>query len=175
MAIDWRNDPERAPTSRDRARSRSLRHEPTEPERKLWWHLRYRLPVQGTHFRRQVPIGRYIVDFCCLKAKLIIEVDGNHHGYDETIVRDEQRTAYLTSQGFSVLRFSNREVMTETTGVLEAIYARLATPTPNPSRKGEGGARRSLRRHEGSHRHSAKTDRPSSTLRCVPLPLAGRG
>jgi len=138
LAIDWRNDPERAPTSRDRARSRSLRHKPTEPERKLWWHLRYRLPVQGTHFRRQVPIGRYIVDFCCLKAKLIIEVDGNHHGYDETIVRDEQRTAYLTSQGFSVLRFSNREVMTETTGVLEAIYARLATPTPNPSPQGGG-------------------------------------
>ena len=118
--------------------ARAMRAAPTEAERKLWWHLRHRLPTPGTHFRRQVPIGRYIVDFCCLKAKLIIEVDGNHHGYDETIVRDEQRTAYLTSQGFSVLRFSNREVMTETTGVLEAIYARLATPTPNPSPQGGG-------------------------------------
>jgi very-short-patch-repair endonuclease len=74
-----------------------------------------------------------------LKAKLIIEVDGNQHGYDENILRDERRTAYLMSQGFSVLRLSNREVMTETTGVLEAIYARLtSTPTPNPSPHGGG-------------------------------------
>ena len=95
--------------------------------------MRYRLPINGTHFRRQVPIGPYIADFCCLKPKLIIEVDGNHHGYDENISRDEKRTAYLKSQGFSVLRFSNREVMTQTTGVLEAIFAHLQTPTPNPS------------------------------------------
>ena len=94
--------------------------------------------MQDTHFRRQVAVGRYIVDFCCLKAKLIIEVDGNQHGYDENIVRDEQRTAFLKSQGFSVLRFSNREVMTETTGVLEAIYAHLSTPPPNPSPHGGG-------------------------------------
>jgi very-short-patch-repair endonuclease len=94
--------------------------------------------MKGTHFRRQVPIGPYIADFCCLKAKLIIEVDGNHHGYDENISKDAQRTAYLRSHGFSVLRFSNREVMTETTGVLEAIYAHLGTPTPNPSPQGGG-------------------------------------
>ena len=94
--------------------------------------------MQDTHFPRQVPVGRYIVDFCCLKAKLIIDLDGNHHGYDENVVRDEQRTQYLTSQGFSILRFSNREVMTETTAVLEAIYAHLSTPTPNPSPQGGG-------------------------------------
>jgi len=93
--------------------------------------------MQGTHFRRQVPIGPYIADFCCLKAKLIIEVDGNHHGYDENISKDAGRTAYLTAQGFAVLRFSNREVMTETTGMLEAIYAHLRTPNPSPQGRGE--------------------------------------
>ena len=105
----------------------------------MWWHLRHRLPTDGTHFRRQVPIGPYVADFCCLKAKLIVEVDGNQHGYDENVSRDGRRTAYLVSQGFSLLRFSNREVMTEMTSVLEAIYARLtSTPTPNPSPQGGG-------------------------------------
>ena len=139
MAITWRDDPERMPTSKDRGRARALRRRTTEPEQKLWWHLRHRLPTNGTHFRRQVPIGPYIADFCCLKARLIIEVDGNHHGYDENRSKDAQRTSYLTSQGFSVLRFSNREVMTEISGVLEAIYAHLSsTPTPNPSPQGGG-------------------------------------
>ncbi|HKS61088.1 MAG TPA: DUF559 domain-containing protein [Xanthobacteraceae bacterium] len=138
MAITWRDDPDRAPASKDRSRARGLRHRATEPEQKLWWHLRHRLPTQGTHFRRQVPIGPYIADFCCLKAKLIIEVDGNQHGLDTNITRDAKRTAYLASQGFSVLRFSNREVMTEINGVLEAIHATLSTPTPNLPPQGGG-------------------------------------
>ncbi|HMK79793.1 MAG TPA: endonuclease domain-containing protein [Xanthobacteraceae bacterium] len=120
---------------RERGRARALRRRPTEPERKLWWHLRHRMPMEGTHFRRQVPIGPYVADFCCLKARLIIEVDGDQHGYDENLRKDERRSKYLLEQGFSVLRFSNREVMTATDGVLEAIYAQLnrPTPTPNPS------------------------------------------
>jgi very-short-patch-repair endonuclease len=158
LAITWRDDPEQTPTDGERARS--LRHRPTEPEQKLWWHLRHRLPVGGTHFRRQVPIGPYVADFCCLKAKLIVEVDGNQHAFDRNIVRDGERTAYLASHGFTVLRFPNREVMTETTGVLEAIYAQLSTPTPNPSPQGGGeqtGAcrnpRASIRRqHDGGRR-----------------------
>jgi very-short-patch-repair endonuclease len=139
VAITWRDDPERMPSSKDRGRAKTLRRRATEPEQKLWWHLRYRIPLDGTHFRRQVPIGPYIADFCCLKGKLIIEVDGNQHGLDENLLKDEKRTAYLAAQGFSVLRFSNREVMTEMNSVLEAIYARLtSTPTPNPSPQGGG-------------------------------------
>jgi very-short-patch-repair endonuclease len=135
----WREDPEKAPSIRERARARVLRRRQTEPEKKSWWHLRHRVPVEGTHFRRQVPIGSYVADFCCLKAKLIVEVDGNQHGYEQNIVRDTQRTAYLASQGYTVLRVSNREVMTTIERVLEAIYAQLrssslsAPPTPNPS------------------------------------------
>jgi very-short-patch-repair endonuclease len=138
LAITWRDDPDRAPAGNDRARARSLRHRQTEPEQKLWWHLRHRLPMQQSHFRRQVPIGPYVADFCCLRAKLIVEVDGNQHSLDATIAHDARRTAYLKAQGFSVLRFSNREVMTEINGVLEAIYASLSTPTPNPSPQGGG-------------------------------------
>jgi very-short-patch-repair endonuclease len=133
VAITWRNDEAQAPTSKSRIRARALRHRLTEPESRLWWHLRHRMPTEGTHFRRQVPIGPYIADFCCLKAKLIVEVDGNQHGYDENIQKDARRTA-------AVLRFSNREVMTETTAVLDAILHALttSTPTPNPSPQGGG-------------------------------------
>jgi len=70
---------------------------------------------------------------------LIVEVDGNQHGFDDNRAKDARRTSYLAARGFSVLRFSNREVMTELNGVLEAIYAHLtSTPTPNPSPQGGG-------------------------------------
>jgi very-short-patch-repair endonuclease len=139
VAVTWRNDPTRTPTAGKRTQARALRRRATEPEQKLWWHLRHRFPIAATHFRRQVPIGPYIADFCCLKAKLIVEVDGNQHGFDEGLSKDAKRTAYLVSQGFSVLRFSNREVMTEMNGVLEAIYSHLSsTPTPHPSPQGGG-------------------------------------
>jgi very-short-patch-repair endonuclease len=149
----WRQDPERAPTARHRSRARALRHRLTEPERKLWWHLRHRMPLSSTHFRRQVPIGPYVADFCCLRARLIIEVDGDQHGYDDHIARDRERTAYLTTPGFTVLRFSNLEAMTATESVLEAIYAELsgAPPTPSPlPAAGRGGVPR-VTHHGGLH------------------------
>jgi len=108
--------------------------------------LRHR-PTDGTHFRRQVPTGPYIADFCCLKAKLVLEVDGNQHGYDENLVKDARQTAYLESLGDSILRFSNREVMTSINGVLQAIYAQLGTATPTPHPSPQGGEEQS-----GAHR-----------------------
>ena len=99
------------------------------------------MPVAKTHLRRQVAIGKFIADFCCLKAKLIVEVDGNQHGFDDNIVREEKRMRYLRSQDFTALRFfSKREVLTAIDGVFEAIYAHLCctTPTPNPSPQGGG-------------------------------------
>ncbi|HEX8663016.1 MAG TPA: DUF559 domain-containing protein [Beijerinckiaceae bacterium] len=147
LALSWRKDEAKAPSQRQRTRAGALRRAQTEPEKRLWWHLRHRLPVENTHFRRQVPIGNFVADFCCLRAKLIIEVDGNQHGFDENAAHDERRTAYPASQGFRVLRFSNREVMTAIDVVLDTIHAALApaTPTPlgasprvGPPRKGEG-------------------------------------
>jgi very-short-patch-repair endonuclease len=116
----------------------------TEPEKRLWWHLRHRLPLDGTHFRRQVPIGRYLADFCCLRSRLVVEVDGGQHGTDAALDYDERRTAYQKAQGYRVLRFANHEVMRSTDVVLDTIHAALsgATPTPGPSPQGGGESAR---------------------------------
>jgi very-short-patch-repair endonuclease len=110
----------------------------TDAERKLWWHLR-RLPLEDAHFRRQATIGRYFADFACHRYKVVIEVDGSGHGEDRKILADADRTAYLNSRGYRVLRFWNNEVLKDIEGVMSAIYAALcalsdtAPPTPNPS------------------------------------------
>jgi very-short-patch-repair endonuclease len=105
--------------------------------------LRHRIPIDGSHFRRQVPIGHYIADFCCLRAKLIIEVDGGQHGVAENAAYDARRTAYLGEQGFRVLRFTNAKVMTSIDSVLDTVYAALHADHPQPltlPRKGEGSS-----------------------------------
>ncbi|QXX73860.1 hypothetical protein MHY1_00661 [Methylovirgula sp. HY1] len=132
----------RSVPSRQVAFAKAMRREMTEPERKLWKALRWRLAVNGTHFRRQVPLGPYIADFCSHGAKLIIEVDGDQHGDDTSIARDAERTAYLNSLGYRVLRFSNHDVITAIDSVLDTIAAVFEmTPTPNPSPQGGGEAR----------------------------------
>ena len=123
--------------SPNESRARAMRSAPTDAERKLWWHLRHRLPLTSSHFRRQVRLGRYIVDFACHHFKLIIEVDGGQHAEDRR--RDASRTRFLETEGYRVLRFWNNEVLTNIDGVLELIQsAILATPTPTPPHKGEG-------------------------------------
>jgi very-short-patch-repair endonuclease len=118
-------------------RARAMRLAPTDAERKLWWHLRHRLPLPSSHFRRQVRLGSYIVDFACHHFKLIVEVDGGQHAEDRR--RDALRTRFLEREGYRVLRFWNNEVLKNIDGVLELIQsAILATPTPTPPHKGEG-------------------------------------
>src|ERR1700752_1104561 len=98
MARDSRSDEEpRVWARRDRTIvspnevfARAMRKAPTEAEKKLWWHLRHRLPVSNPHFRRQVRIGRYIVDFASHRAKLVIEIDGGQHA--EQAAADATRT-----------------------------------------------------------------------------------
>ncbi len=119
-----------------------MRKEPTEAEKKWWWHLRHRLPVSNAHFRRQVRIGRYIVDFASHGVKLVIEIDGGQHV--EQAAADAERTKVLEAEGYRVVRFWNNEVLTNIDGVLEAIASALAaTPTPDPSPQGGGERRRS--------------------------------
>ena len=132
MTNAWTQDPSRRPSAQRRGLARSLRRTATEPEKKLWRYLRQRLPLQDSHFRRQVPIRAYIADFCCLRAKLIVEVDGNQHGLDANAAHDAVRTQYLESQGYRVLRFSNRDVITSIEVVLDTILAALETTTPTP-------------------------------------------
>jgi very-short-patch-repair endonuclease len=106
-----------------RARAKSMRREMTAPERRLWWALRHRLALNGTHFRRQVVIVRAIVDFACIASKTIVEVDGEQHGGDRALVYDSQRTASLEAAGWRVLRFSNAQVMRDGDEVLETVRA----------------------------------------------------
>jgi len=122
---------------KNRSRARTMRLSPTEAERKLWWNLRYRISSPTSHFRRQVRLDRYIVDFAYHHPKLVIEIDGGQHALQTE--RDARRTRFLQSEGYRVLRFWNIDVLTNIEGVLELIQsAVLATFTPAPPHKGEG-------------------------------------
>jgi very-short-patch-repair endonuclease len=102
-----------------RARARQLRKSPTNAERMLWKHLRLR-QIGGHKFRRQQPLGNYIVDFVCLEKRIVVEVDGGQH--NTQVAYDEQRTAWIEEQGFRVLRFWDHEVMQNIEAVKEAIW-----------------------------------------------------
>ena len=108
--------------------SRELRKNHTNAERMLWNHLRGK-QVAGYKFRRQQPIGRYIVDFVCFDRKIVIEVDGWQH-LDNP--EDWERDDWLNGEGFKVLRFWNNEVLLNVRGVLEQIRNHLCSPHPNP-------------------------------------------
>jgi adenine-specific DNA-methyltransferase len=81
--------------------------------------------MDGTHFRRQAPIGPYVVDFFCPAKRLIIELDGGHHNDDETAKRDGERQLWLEREGYRVVRFWNSEVTADVTAVLDRIYVEL--------------------------------------------------
>lgn len=111
-------------------RARQMRREPTEAERKLW--LKIRAEHLGVKFRHQMPIGHYIVDFACVSHRLIVEVDGDQHA-DSSY--DQKRDQWLEGCGYQVLRFSNRQVLTEIEAVLSAIERTLAGVDHRPLRK----------------------------------------
>jgi very-short-patch-repair endonuclease len=100
--------------------ARALRQNMTDAERRLWRELRR--DSLGVKFRRQIPIGSYIVDFACLQRRLIIEVDGGQHLESP---EDLQRDAWLRNQGYRVLRFWNHDVLRNLEGVLAVIAAAL--------------------------------------------------
>src|SRR5215475_6825463 len=110
--------------------ARALRRDHTDAEKKLWLLLHSRR-LNGAKFRRQHPIGSYIVDFCCIKGRLVIELDGDQHGEEAHMRKDLVRTTYLESQGFSVMRFWNHEVLKEPEQTLERIYEVLVARVPN--------------------------------------------
>jgi very-short-patch-repair endonuclease len=111
-----------------------LRSNQTFAEQKLWYFLRAHR-FMGKKFKRQKPIGRYVVDFVCVEEKLVIELDGGQHA--ESHAYDRERDAWLLSQGYTVLRFWNNELMTETESVLEKIRltvsAHTLSPGPSPT------------------------------------------
>jgi adenine-specific DNA-methyltransferase len=117
-----------------KAKARELRAGTTEAEALLWQQLRGRR-FQGFKFRRQRPLGPYILDFVCLEAGLVIEIDGGQHSEQQAY--DQARTARIETQGLNVIRFWNHEVMNETSAVLEKIWQTLQTLTPTLSRTRE--------------------------------------
>jgi very-short-patch-repair endonuclease len=98
--------------------ARRLRRDRTEAESRLWYHLRNR-QLEGAKFRFQAPIGPYVADFLCVEAKLIIELDGGQHSVQ--VEKDAVRTLALEAAGYRVIRFWNNDVLSNTTGVLDAI------------------------------------------------------
>jgi len=122
------------------ARARALRLNMTDAERLLW--RRLRAEQLGVKFRRQTPIGPYIVDFVCIPGSLVVEVDGGQHNGAES---DLRRDAFLQRQGYTVLRFWNNDVLSNIEGVLVTIHSQLAAnhvctipPPPDlPHRAGE--------------------------------------
>ena len=121
--------------------ARNLRLAQTEAEKRLWYRIRNR-QLDGCKFRRQAPIGRYIVDFACFERNLIIELDGGQHA--SPAPSDRTRSDWLVSQGFSILRFWNNDVMENMEGVLQRIIEALSrqasvacTPHPDPLPQGE--------------------------------------
>ncbi|PIV76219.1 MAG: hypothetical protein COW56_01950 [Rhodocyclales bacterium CG17_big_fil_post_rev_8_21_14_2_50_68_7] len=129
--------------------ARMLRHDMTDAERRLWSRIRGR--QLGAYFRRQAPLERYVLDFVCFPARLVIEVDGGQHAESAA---DRVRDAWLKERGFRVLRFWNNEVLGDIEGVLEATMSALedarsrsCLPPPPPSpMKGEG-----VCREDGNH------------------------
>ncbi|MDH4561423.1 endonuclease domain-containing protein [Pseudomonas sp. BN411] len=98
--------------------ARELRSNMTDAEHHLWYYLRGHR-FFGLKFKRQKPMGHYIVDFICLEQRLVIELDGGQH--QEQADRDGERDRWLSEQGYRVLRFWNHEVLRDTDAVLEAI------------------------------------------------------
>jgi len=121
-----------------RDRARSLRRAETDAEHLLWRCLRG--SQLGTKFRRQQPIGPFIVDFCCMEHKVIVELDGSQH--TPQAERDAVRSEYLAMQGYRVLRFWNHDVLKGIDSVLQRIASALRSPHPNPLPGGEGEERR---------------------------------
>ena len=111
-------------TSIRRATAKRLRANTTPHERALWRALK-ELPIDGTHFRRQAPIGPFVVDFFCPAKHLIIELDGGHHNDEETAKRDRERQLWLEQQGYRVVRFWNSEITENLIAVLERVYVEL--------------------------------------------------
>jgi very-short-patch-repair endonuclease len=107
-----------------RAAAKKLRANATPHERTLWRALK-ELPIEGTHFRRQAPIGSYVVDFFCPAKRLIIELDGGHHNDDAIAKRDSDRQAWLEQEGYRVIRFWNSDVTSDLRAVMEKIYVEV--------------------------------------------------
>jgi very-short-patch-repair endonuclease len=130
---------------RQRSRAKQLRRTMTPAETLLWHYIKAHR-IDGLGFRRQVPFRNYIADFACLSAKLIVELDGESHAFEDQQRADERRDAFFSTEGFQVLRFTNQQVMSNLEGVVElfretaASCIRSALPSLTLPHKGGGNS-----------------------------------
>ncbi len=118
--------------------AKDLRKRSTYTEQVLWKYLRAK-HFEGLKFRRQQPIGSYIVDFVCIEKKIIVELDGGQHALPEEMQNDRKRDQWFEGQGYKVLRFWDNEVLSDIHGVLEVIWTNCSSHPPLdplPSREG---------------------------------------
>jgi len=134
-----------------------LRKNFTDAERALWKNLKAK-QLEEYKFRRQEPIGSYIVDFVCHAKRIVIEVDGGQHSMERE--RDGERDRWLRGQGYSVLRFWNNEVLGNIEGVLEVVRDRLKHPPLTPPIK--GGEKRETNQREGKRETNQKNGKRES-------------
>ena len=121
--------PHRSVPLANRRFAKAMRAEMTEAEMRLWRYLR-KPGIEGLRFRRQTPVGPYIVDFFCPAHRLIVEVDGEQHGFDDDRSRDTERDGWLAANGYRVVRFWNHEVLASIDDVCRTILAASNAPWP---------------------------------------------
>jgi very-short-patch-repair endonuclease len=105
-------------------RARELRREMNDAEKRIWWRIRAGR-LGGHRFRRQHPMGQYILDFVCLRSRLVVEIDGETHGDDAAEYKDAQRATWIEGRGFRVIRFWNDYVLNHTDDAVECILTAL--------------------------------------------------
>jgi very-short-patch-repair endonuclease len=147
MMADLPKAPTWTVSTKQRTRARALRRDATDVERIVWNAVRARRLVNA-NFRRQTPIGPYIVDFVCHEASLIIEIDGGQHFVAAHAARDARRDVFLASKGYRVVRFNNHDVITNRQGVLEtiatAVMDTLSPPLPRKRGREQAAANRKV-------------------------------
>jgi very-short-patch-repair endonuclease len=159
-----------------RERAQRLRGDPTWTEAKLWERLRL-LPIR---VRRQAPIGPYVVDFACLRARLVIEVDGGVHNLTEVATRDFRRDEWLATQGYRVLRIDSRRIPGDIEGVLAEVIEAIRRKAPLPL-EGEGvggwgeGTLLDGIAHEAESSLPRSGDNQPAATPSQPSPLEGEG
>jgi very-short-patch-repair endonuclease len=136
----WNTESSHPPARQAAIHASHLCHAPTDAEKLLWNILRREVVLPaGSHFRRQMAIGAYVVGFVRLSSRLIIEVDGDVHLQPEQAAYDAKRDDYLRREGFRVIRFLNSDVLLRRAEVVHSVNAALAATTPTPSPSPQGG------------------------------------
>ena len=134
--------PHAAVSTQQRSKAKHLRRAMTRAETLLWRYLKAH-HIDGLGFRRQAPMGKYVVDFVCHAGRLVLELDGASHDFEERLRRDCARDGWLASRGYVVLRFANQDVLSNLEGVVTVIREtanarRDAPPSLSLPRKGGG-------------------------------------